>query len=146
MVAAWLGTTRAFAQFEQALVHGPVDLKPYDHSAALPAYAHPALPRAVRGATAYCEEHAGEPVLVAAMAAAAVVGPRTLQDRFRIDLGTTPVTLRRVRLDRAWRSRGWAPGPGPTCAARNWVEEIREAFGRHCWMHYMPHAGRDRGP
>ncbi|KIE24769.1 hypothetical protein LK08_23170 [Streptomyces sp. MUSC 125] len=21
------------------------------------------------------------------------------------------------------------------------VEEIREAFGRRCWIHYMPHAG-----
>ncbi|MEU9087271.1 AraC family transcriptional regulator [Streptomyces sp. NPDC048357] len=117
-VAAWLGTARAFAQFtasplaarsplaaahfEQVLVHGLVNLQPHDHSAALPAHAHPALPRAVRRAMAYCEEHAGEPVSVADMAAAARVSPRTLQDRFRIDLGTTPAAhLRRVRLDRA---------------------------------------------
>ncbi|MFE9929638.1 AraC family transcriptional regulator [Streptomyces sp. NPDC005533] len=117
-VAAWLGTARAFAQFaasplaarsplaaahfEQVLVHGLVDLQPHDHSAALPAHARPALPRAVRRAMAYCEEHAGEPVSVADMAAAARVSPRTLQDRFRTDLGTTPAAhLRRVRLDRA---------------------------------------------
>ncbi|MFF9055502.1 AraC family transcriptional regulator [Streptomyces erythrochromogenes] len=116
-VAAWLATARAFAQFtasplaarsplaaahfEQALVHGLVDLQPHDHSAALPAHAHPALPRAVRRAMAYCEERAGEPVSVADMAAAARVSPRTLQDRFRTDLGTTPAAhLRRVRLDR----------------------------------------------
>ncbi|MEU9161900.1 AraC family transcriptional regulator [Streptomyces sp. NPDC048424] len=116
-VAAWLETARAFAQFtasplaarsplaaahfEQVLVHGLVDLQPHDHCAALPAHAHPALPRAVRRAMTYCEEHAGEPVSVADMAAAARVSPRTLQDRFRIDLGTTPAAhLRRVRLDR----------------------------------------------
>ncbi|KDN16484.1 AraC family transcriptional regulator [Amycolatopsis rifamycinica] len=116
-VAAWLETARAFARFaasplaarsplaaahfEQVLVHGLVDLQPHDHAATLPAYAHPALPRAVRRAMAYCEEHAGEPVSVADMAAAARVSPRTLQDRFRRDFGTTPAAyLRRVRLDR----------------------------------------------
>lgn len=117
-VVAWLGIARAFARFassplaarsplaaahfEQALVHGLVSLQPHDHVSTLPAHAHPALPRAVRRAMAYCEEHAGEPVSIADMAAAARVSPRTLQDRFRIDLGTTPAAhLRRVRLDRA---------------------------------------------
>ncbi|WP_315987688.1 helix-turn-helix domain-containing protein [Streptomyces sp. uw30] len=101
VVAAWLGTARAFTQFEQVLVHSLVDLQPQDHSAALPAHAHPALSSAVRRAMAYCEEHAGELVSVADMAAAARVSPRTLQDRFRNDLGTTPVAhMRRVRLDR----------------------------------------------
>ncbi|MFI7119438.1 AraC family transcriptional regulator [Amycolatopsis sp. NPDC049868] len=116
-VAAWLKAARVFARFaaspladlsplaaahfEQFLVHGLVDLQPHDHFAALPAYAHPALPRAVRRAMAYCEEHAGEPVSVADMATAARVSPRTLQARFRNDFGTTPVAyLRRVRLDR----------------------------------------------
>ncbi|MFD3518636.1 AraC family transcriptional regulator [Streptomyces sp. NPDC058657] len=116
-VAAWLETARAFARFaaspfavrsplatahfEQVLVHGLVDLQSHDHFAVLPAHAHPALPRAVRRAMAYCEEHVGEAVSVADMAAAARISPRTLQDRFRIDLGTTPAAhLRRVRLDR----------------------------------------------
>ncbi|QKV79015.1 AraC family transcriptional regulator [Amycolatopsis sp. Hca4] len=116
-VAAWLATARAFAaftasplaarsplaaaHFEQVLVHGLVDLQPHDHRTALPAHAHPALPRAVRRAMAYCEEHAGEPISVADMAAAARVSPRTLQDRFRAGFGTTPgAYLRRVRLDR----------------------------------------------
>ncbi|MER7575754.1 AraC family transcriptional regulator [Streptomyces sp. NPDC126514] len=114
--AAWLGTARAFAQFaesplatrsplavaqfEQVLVHGLVSLQLHDCSAVLPAHAHPALPRAVRRAMAYCEDHAADPVSVADMAAAARVSPRTLQERFRVDFGTTPVAyLRRVRLD-----------------------------------------------
>ncbi|MER5890927.1 helix-turn-helix domain-containing protein [Streptomyces sp. NPDC001941] len=116
-VAAWLGTARAFAQFaasplatrsplaaahfEQVLVHGLVGLQPHDHSVALPPHTHPALPRAVRRAMAYCEEHAAEPVSVADMAVAARVSPRTLQECFRSHFGTTPVAhLRRVRLDR----------------------------------------------
>lgn len=49
---------------------------------------------------AYCEEHAGEPISVADIAATAHVSVRTLQDRFRADLGTTPAAyLRSIRLD-----------------------------------------------
>ncbi|WP_410645191.1 AraC family transcriptional regulator [Amycolatopsis sp. lyj-346] len=158
-VAAWLGTARAFAQFtasplaarsplaaahfEQVLVHGLVDLQPHDHVAALPAYAHPALPRAVRRAMAYCEEHAGEPVSVADMAAAARVSPRTLQDRFRVDFGTTPAAyLRRVRLDRVHQdllriADGSASGTVAEVATRwgfthlsRFAAYYREAYGQ----------------
>ena len=158
-VAAWLATARAFAQFtasplaarsplaaahfEQVLVHGLVDLQPHDLSAALPAYAHPALPRAVRRAMAYCEEHAGEPVSVADMAAAARVSPRTLQDRFRIDFGTTPAAyLRRVRLDRVHQdllriADGSASGTVAEVATRwgfthlgRFAAYYREAYGQ----------------
>ncbi|MFD3542550.1 AraC family transcriptional regulator [Streptomyces sp. NPDC058662] len=158
-VAAWLGTARAFAQFaasplaarsplaaahfEQVLVHGLVDLQPHDHTAALPEHAHPALPRALRRAMAYCEQHAGEPVSVADMAAAARVSPRTLQERFRIDLGTTPAAyLRRVRLDRAHQdllriADGSASGTVTEAATRwgfthlsRFAVYYREAYGQ----------------
>ncbi|EME55021.1 AraC family transcriptional regulator [Amycolatopsis decaplanina] len=158
-VAAWLGTARAFARFtasplaarsplaaahfEQALVHGLVDLQPHDHFATLPAYAHPALPRAVRRAMAYCEEHAGEPVSVADMAAAARVSLRTLQARFRIDFGATPAAyLRRVRLDRVHQdllriADGSASGTVAEVATRwgfthlsRFAAYYREAYGQ----------------
>ncbi|WIX84591.1 AraC family transcriptional regulator [Amycolatopsis sp. DG1A-15b] len=158
-VAAWQATVRAFAQFtasplaarsplaaahfEQVLVHGLVDLQPHDHLAALPAHAHPALPRAVRRAMAYCEAHVGEPVSVADMAAAARVSPRTLQDRFRADFGTTPAAyLRRVRLDRVHQdllriADGSASGTVAEVATRwgfthlsRFAAYYREAYGQ----------------
>ncbi|MFI1510337.1 helix-turn-helix domain-containing protein [Streptomyces sp. NPDC020597] len=102
VVVAWPGTALTSAQFEQALVHSLVGLRTQDHPAVPPPHGRPAISGAVRRAMAYCEEHAGEPVSVADMAAAARVSPRTLQDRFRADLGTTPAAhLRRVRLERA---------------------------------------------
>ncbi|MDQ7806289.1 AraC family transcriptional regulator [Amycolatopsis sp. A133] len=173
-VAAWLATARAFAQFtasplaarsplaaahfEQVLVHGLVDLQPHDHSAARPAYAHPALPRVVRRAMAYCEEHAGEPISVADMAAAARVSPRTLQDRFRTDFGTTPAAhLRRVRLDRVHQdllriADGSASGTVAEVATRwgfthlgRFAAYYREAYGQVPSRTAEPDPGRQAG-
>ncbi|MDX3803272.1 helix-turn-helix transcriptional regulator [Streptomyces sp. AK04-3B] len=143
VAAAWLGTARTLAQFERVLAHSLADLQPHDRYAALPAHTQPALSRAVRRAMAYCEEHAGELVSVADMAAAARVSPRTLQDRFRTDLGTTPAAhLRRVRLDRAHQdllriADGSASGTVTDVAARwgfthlgRFAAYYREAYGQ----------------
>jgi transcriptional regulator GlxA family with amidase domain len=142
-MAAWLGTARTLAQFEQILVHSLAELHSQDHSAAPPAHARPELSSAVRRAMAYCEEHAAELVSVADMATAARVSPRTLQDRFRTDLGTTPAAhLRRVRLDRAHQdllriSDGSASGTVTDVAARwgfthlgRFAAYYREAYGQ----------------
>jgi transcriptional regulator GlxA family with amidase domain len=91
----------------------------------------------------YCEERAGEPVSVADMAAAAGVSLRTLQDRFRIHLRTTPSAhLRRVRLDRVHQdllriADGSASGTVAEVATRwgfthlsRFAAYYREAYGQ----------------
>lgn len=59
---------------------------------------------AVRRATAFVEDNAGEPIGLTEIAAAARVGPRSLQEAFRRHLDTTPMAyVRQVRLSRAHR-------------------------------------------
>jgi AraC-like DNA-binding protein len=61
-----------------------------------------ARPATLRRALAYIDDHAGEPVTVADIAAAAHVTVRALQYAFRRHLDTTPLAhLRRVRLAHA---------------------------------------------
>lgn len=76
-------------------------------------------PGAVRRAVAFIEEHAGEEIDLTAIAAAAGVGPRALQEAFRQSLGSTPTShLRSVRLDRAHEElRTTDPSSGRTVAA-----------------------------
>ncbi|MEV6304456.1 AraC family transcriptional regulator [Actinoplanes sp. NPDC051861] len=63
-----------------------------------------AEPRAVRRAVAFIDGHAGEPVALEDIAAAAGLGVRGLQAAFARHLDTTPTGyLRRVRLERARR-------------------------------------------
>jgi AraC-like DNA-binding protein len=58
----------------------------------------------VRRATAFIDEHAGQDITVADIAAAACVTTRAIQLAFRRELHTTPTAyLRTVRLDRAHR-------------------------------------------
>ncbi|GHE93894.1 hypothetical protein GCM10018785_69510 [Streptomyces longispororuber] len=61
-----------------------------------------ARPTVLRRALAYIDDHAGEPVTVADIAAAAHITVRALQYAFRRHLDTTPLAhLRRVRLAHA---------------------------------------------
>jgi transcriptional regulator GlxA family with amidase domain len=56
-------------------------------------------PRSLRRALAFIDDHAGEPITLAEIAAAAGLSPRGLQDAFRRRLGSTPMAeLQRVRL------------------------------------------------
>jgi AraC-like DNA-binding protein len=75
-------------------------------------------PGAVRRATAFIDDHAGEPIGLAEIAEAARLSPRAVQDAFRRHLDTTPTTyLRRVRLRRAQHElRAADPGGGTTVA------------------------------
>lgn len=96
----------------------------------------------VRRAVAFIDEHAGEPIGVAEIAAAVPVGARTLQDAFRRHLETTPMTyLRRTRLERAHTQLcATDPGTGATVAAiaSRWgfahpgrfAVSYRESYGR----------------
>lgn len=72
----------------------------------------------VRRATAFIDDHAGEPIGLAEIADAARIGPRSLQEAFRRHLDTTPIGyLRQVRLARAHRDLLAAdPATGATVA------------------------------
>lgn len=76
-------------------------------------------PRALRRATAYIDAHAGSPITLADIAAAAGVGTRALQYAFARHLATTPLAyLHRVRLEHAHRELQAAdPTNGATVAA-----------------------------
>lgn len=76
--------------FEQVLVHGLLDAQPHSFSEALADRGVGILPSALRRATAYCAEHAHEPISVADMAQAARVSPQSLRAGFRTHLQTTP--------------------------------------------------------
>jgi AraC-like DNA-binding protein len=101
-----------------------------------------AAPSAVRRATAFIDDHAGEPIGLAEIAAAARLSPRAVQDAFRRHLETTPMThLRQVRLRRAQQELRTAdPGSGTTVAevATRWgfahhgrfAASYRREFGR----------------
>jgi AraC-like DNA-binding protein/anti-anti-sigma regulatory factor len=77
----------------------------------------------LRRAIAYIEQHAGDPIGAADIAAAACVTARTVQLAFRRHLGITPLGyLRQVRLERAHRELLAAqPAPGiVTRIAADW--------------------------
>ena len=84
----------------------------------------PVPPATVRRAAAFIDAHAGQPVTVAEIAAAAGVTARALQYAFRRHYDTTPAGyLRQIRLTRAHRQLQAAdPATGATVAqiARRW--------------------------
>ena len=64
-------------------------------------------PAAARRAAVFIESHAGQPVTLDQIAAAAGVTGRALQYAFRRHFGTTPTGyLRRIRLERAHAALG----------------------------------------
>lgn len=76
-------------------------------------------PAALRRAVDFIQSHAGEPITMSDIAAAARVTPRSLQHGFRRLWNTTPTAyLRSVRLERAHRELQAAdPSRGDTVAA-----------------------------
>ncbi|MFJ8745949.1 AraC family transcriptional regulator [Embleya sp. NPDC127516] len=89
----------AVAHFELALVHGLLATQPHRLSEPIRHRAPVRGTGPLQRALAYCETHAGTPISVADIAAAARVSVRTLQEQFRIHLDTTPMGhLRRIRL------------------------------------------------
>ena len=81
-------------------------------------------PAAVRRAAAFIDAHAGQPITLAGIAAAAGATGRALQYAFRRHYDTTPTGyLRQVRLEHAHRDlRDADPADGTTVAAiaRTW--------------------------
>lgn len=76
-------------------------------------------PAALRRAVGYIDAHAGEPIGLAEIAAAARVGPRSLQATFQRHRGHTPLQyLHQVRMEHAHRDLIAAdPTRGETVAA-----------------------------
>lgn len=88
--------------FEQFLLHTLLSSQPHNYSHELGELPASWTPAALRRATRYCEDHAGEPISLSDIAAAARVSVRTLQLGFREHLETTPMAyLRSVRLAHA---------------------------------------------
>ena len=76
-------------------------------------------PQPLRRALAFIDEHAGDPITLDEIAAAARLSPRGVQAAFRRHLDTTPLSyLRSVRMERAHRDlQGAEPGDGVRVAA-----------------------------
>jgi AraC-like DNA-binding protein len=76
-------------------------------------------PQPLRRALAFIDEHAGDPITLDEIAAAARLSPRGVQAAFRRHLDTTPLSyLRGVRMERAHRDlQGAEPGDGVSVAA-----------------------------
>lgn len=88
--------------FEQFLLHTLLASQPHNYSHELGEPAASWTPAALRRAVRYCEAHAGEPIRLSDIAAAARISVRTLQLGFREHLQTTPTAyLRSVRLSHA---------------------------------------------
>ncbi|MEV0069112.1 AraC family transcriptional regulator [Amycolatopsis sp. NPDC050768] len=92
----------------------------------------------VRRACEYIEAHAGAAVGLLDIAAAADVAPRTLQDHFREQLGTSPTArLRQVRLERVHAELLAGTGKSVTEVATRWgfgnlgrfAADYRRTFG-----------------
>jgi AraC-like DNA-binding protein len=98
-------------------------------------------PVTVRRAAAFIDAHAGRPVTVTEIAAAAGVTPRALQYAFRRHYGTTITGyLRRLRLERAHRQLQAAdPTAGATVAqiARHWGWTSPASFAAAYRNHYQ---------
>jgi AraC-like DNA-binding protein len=91
----------AMAHLENALVTSLLTMQPSNYSARLNAPEPPALPKVVRRAVEFIDQHAGRPLSTDDVARAVAVSSRSLQEGFRRHLGLTPMAhLRDVRLTR----------------------------------------------
>ncbi|MCC5578419.1 AraC family transcriptional regulator [Microtetraspora sp. AC03309] len=95
------GQPLAMAHLENALLASLLTMQPSTYSARLNAPVPPALPKVVRRAMEFIDEHAGHPLSTDDVARAVAVSSRSLQEGFRRHLGLTPMAhLRDVRLAR----------------------------------------------
>ncbi|MEU7893397.1 AraC family transcriptional regulator [Nonomuraea sp. NPDC049152] len=91
----------AVAHLENALVTSLLTMQPSNYLERLSVPRPPALPKVVRRAMEFIEEHAHLPLTTDDVARAVAVSGRSLQEGFRAYLGLTPMAhLRQVRLTR----------------------------------------------
>ena len=79
-------------------------------------------PQPLRRALSFIDEHAGDPITLDEIAAAAKLSPRGVQAAFRRHLDTTPLSyLRGVRMERAHRDlQGAEPGDRRKRGSTGW--------------------------
>ncbi|MEU3164759.1 AraC family transcriptional regulator [Streptosporangium sp. NPDC006930] len=91
----------AIAHLENAMLSSLLTGQPSNYLERLNAPRPPALPKVVRRAMRYIDDHAHLPLTTDEVASAVAVSGRSLQEGFRRHLGLTPMTyLRDVRLGR----------------------------------------------
>ncbi|MFF5209147.1 AraC family transcriptional regulator [Streptosporangium sp. NPDC000396] len=91
----------AVAHLENALLASLLTMQPSNYLARLTAPRPPAVPKVVRRAVEFIEQHAHLPLTTDDIARAVAVSSRSLQEGFRSHLGLTPMAqLREVRLAR----------------------------------------------
>ncbi len=135
-----LSSPLGIARIEQTLMTALMTAQPSNYSDALAARASPAAPRHVARAEDYIRAHAGSPMTIGALAAAAGVSARTLFEGFRRFRGTSPMAvLKSVRLERVHAElEGSDPSASVTGVALKWgfvhlgrfAQDYRRRFGR----------------
>ncbi|MFG3441304.1 AraC family transcriptional regulator [Nonomuraea sp. NPDC047897] len=92
----------AVAHLENGLLTSLLTMQPSNYWERLAAPRPPALPKVVRRALEFMEQHAHLPITTEDVARAVAVSGRSLQEGFRAHVGRTPMAqLREVRLARA---------------------------------------------
>lgn len=88
---------------EQVVISGLLLSQPHSHTDHLTDPVGPALPKTLRRAIVYMEDHLGDPITIADVAAHVGVGVRSLQLAFQGNKGCTPKAwLQNRRLDQAY--------------------------------------------
>ncbi|MFI0418897.1 AraC family transcriptional regulator [Spongiactinospora sp. 9N601] len=132
----------AVAHLENALVTSLLTMQPSNYRERLTAPRPPALPKVVRRALEFIEQHAHLPITTEDVARAVAVSGRSLQEGFRAHLGRTPMAqLREVRLAKAHEelSAGDPSRTTVTTVAARWgflhqgrfAAQYRQRYGRH---------------
>lgn len=110
------------AQLEHTLLTGLLLSQPHNYSSLLPPQGSPVA--AVRRATAYMEQHIGQPLALTEVATAIGCGVRALQKGFRSELDTTPMSWLRQRRMELAQERLQMADPSTTT-----VTEIAQGLG-----------------
>lgn len=108
----------AVAHLENALLASLLTMQPSNYRDRLTAPSPPAVPKVVRRAVEFIEQHAHLPLTTEDIARAVAVSSRSLQEGFRGHLGVTPMArLREVRLTRVHEDL--ASGDPARCTVTN---------------------------
>ncbi|KAA9379005.1 AraC family transcriptional regulator [Microbispora cellulosiformans] len=132
----------AVAHLENALLTSLLTMQPSNYRERLTAPRPPVLPKVVRRALEFIEQHAHLPITTEDVARAVAVSGRSLQEGFRVHLGRTPMAqLREVRLTKVHEelAAGDPARDTVTSVAARWgflhqgrfAALYRQRYGRH---------------
>ncbi|MGW5260909.1 AraC family transcriptional regulator [Microbispora sp. NPDC004025] len=132
----------AIAHLENALLTSLLTMQPSNYRERLTAPRPPVLPKVVRRALEFIEQHAHLPITTEDVARAVAVSGRSLQEGFRVHVGRTPMAqLREVRLTKVHEelAAGDPARHTVTSVAARWgflhqgrfAALYRQKYGRH---------------